>query len=475
MNNAIRRVSILAAVMFFALLANVTFNYAVRSPGLLNDPANRRVTDSQFNSPRGPILVGNTAVAQSVPVQGTRFSLERRYPEGQLYAPVTGYFSYIYGRSGLERTFNQELSGSDDSQFLSRLLNGLSGKQTEGATVQTTINAKAQQAAWAALGGRTGAAIAIDYTTGAVLAWVSTPSYDPSQLSSTDLNATQQAWKALTTDPAQPMLDRATQEIYPPGSTFKLITAAAALENGMTPDTMVDSPVTLPLPDSDKSLPNAVNCGGTRITMDHALTVSCNTAFANIGMGLGADKLRAMAEKFGFDSSLGGELNPARSTFPSNLTQASLAMSSIGQYDVAASPLQMASVAGAIANNGALMEPFVVSQIRDQNLSVLESHSPTVHATPIDQKTASSLQEMMVHVVQSGTGTATQIAGDTIGGKTGTAENLPGATAYSWFTGFDKQSHVAVSVFLADPNQRGDGTVSGNATPAARTIFEALR
>lgn len=475
MNNAIRRVSIVAALMFFALLANVTINYGFRSQGLLDDPNNRRVTDSQFNSPRGSILVGNTAVAQSVGVQGARFSLERRYPEGQLYAPVTGYFSYIYGRSGLERTRNQELSGNDDSQFLTRLINGLSGKQTEGATVQTTINAKAQQAAWSALGGRTGAAVAIDYTTGAVLAWVSSPSYDPSQLSSTDLTASQQAWTTLNNDSTQPMLDRATQEIYPPGSTFKLVTAAAALENGMTADTLVDSPVTLPLPDSDKSLPNAVNCGGTRITMDHALTVSCNTAFANIGMSVGSDKLRAMAEKFGFDSSLGGDVNPAKSTFPASLTQASLAMSSIGQYDVSASPLQMAVVAGAIANNGALMEPYVVSQVRDQNLSVLESHSPTVHSNPVSQSTATSLQQMMVHVVESGTGTAAQISGDTVGGKTGTAENLPGASDYSWFTGFDKQSHVAVSVFLANPNEKGDGTATGNATPAARTIFEALR
>lgn len=475
MNKAIRRVSIVAALMILALLVNSTLNYTFRTQSLLDEPDNRRVADSQFNSPRGPILAGNTAIAESVPVQGNRFSLQRQYPQGALYAPVTGYFSYIYGSSGLERSRNQALSGNDDSQFLTRLINGLSGKQTEGATVQTTINPKAQQAAWSALGGRTGAAIAIDYTTGAILAWTSTPSYDPSQLSSTDLAATQQAWNTLTSDPAQPMLDRATQNIYPPGSTFKLITAAAALENGMTPDTLVDSPVTLPLPDSTRSLPNAVNCGGDRITIDHALTVSCNTAFANVGMTLGADKLRAMAQKFGFDSSLGGDANPVQSTFPDNPTKAELAMSSIGQFEVAATPLQMAVVSAAIANNGALMEPYVVSQVRDQNLSVLQSHSPVVHANPISSDTAGSLQKMMVDVVQSGTGTSAQITGDTVGGKTGTAENLPGASDYSWFSGFDKQSHVAVCVFLANPNEPGDGTAHGNATPAARTILEALR
>lgn len=473
MNKALRRVGIVSAIMFFALLVNITFNYAFRSPSLLNDPSNRRVIDSQFDAPRGSILVGNTAIAESVGVDDSRFSVQRQYSNGELYAPITGYYSYMYGRTGLENTYNAQMSGEDDSQFFQRILDDLSGQQTQGATIQTTINADAQQAAWNALGGRTGGAVALDYTTGAVLAWASSPSYDPNSLSSTDLDSTQTAWDQLNSDSSQPMQDRATEQIYPPGSTFKMIVASAALENGMTADTVVDSPTTLPLPNSTWELPNEANCGGSTSTIDYAFTVSCNTAFANIGMSLGADTVREQAEKFGFGSSFGGDINSATSTFPDQLDEAQLAMSSIGQYDVAATPLQMAVVAGALANGGVVMDPYVVSEVRDANLNVLSSHSPTQRSTAVSESTASSMQTMMQHVVQSGTGRAAQISGQTIGGKTGTAENVDGAADYSWFAGFDLEQHVAVCVWLANPNQ--SGTATGNATVAAHTLLEAFQ
>ncbi|WP_316669808.1 penicillin-binding protein 2 [uncultured Propionibacterium sp.] len=472
MNKALRRVSVFAALMVFALLANVTFNYGWRSAGLLSDPANRRVTDAQFDAPRGSILVGTTAVAETVPVEGGRFSVQRTYSNGALYAPVTGYYSYIYGRTGLEKNYNDQLSGSDDSQLFRRILSELSGQQAQGATIQTTIDADAQQAASDALGGRTGAVLAMDYTTGAILAWASTPGYDPNQLSSVDLASTQTAWDQLNADESQPLKDRATQEIYPPGSTFKLVVASAALENGMSADTTVESPTTLPLDNSTTTLPNSTNCGGTTSTIDHALQVSCNTAFANLGMSLGQDKVREQAEKFGFNSSFGGDTDSATSVFPSDLDNAQLAMSSIGQYNVSATPLQMASTAAALANGGSLMQPYVVSQVRDANLNVISETSPTTIRQAVSAGTATSMQQMMIHVVQSGTATATQISGQTIGGKTGTAENMPGASAYSWFAGFDQETHAALAVFLADPNQ--SGTATGNATVAAHAVFEAL-
>lgn len=472
MNTALRRVSVFAALMILALLANVTFNYGVRSSGLLTDPGNRRVVDAQFDAPRGSILVGTTAIAETVPVEGGRFSVERVYSNGPLYAPVTGYYSYIYGRTGLEQRYNDELSGSGDSQLFRRILSELGGSQPQGDTIQTTIDANAQQAASDALGGRTGAVIAMDYTTGAILAWASTPGYDPNQLSSTDLESTQAAWNQLNADGNQPLKDRSTQEIYPPGSTFKLVVASAALEDGMSADSTVASPTTLPLDNSTTTLPNSTNCGGDTTTIDHALQVSCNTAFANLGMGLGQDKVREQAERFGFNAAFGGDVDSATSVFPSDLDNAQLAMSSIGQYDVSATPLQMASVAATLANGGQVMQPYVVSQVRDANLNVISETRPTTVRRAVSEETADSMQQMMIHVVESGTATATQIGGRTIGGKTGTAENMAGASAYSWFAGFDQETNVALAVFLADPEQ--SGTATGNATVAARAVFEAF-
>ncbi|RLP08199.1 peptidoglycan D,D-transpeptidase FtsI family protein [Propionibacterium australiense] len=472
MNKALRKVSVFAALMVFALLANVTFNYGLRSGALLSDPGNRRVVDAQFDSPRGSILVGTTAVAETVPVEGGRFSVERVYSNGPLYAPVTGYYSYIYGRTGLEQRYNDELSGSGDSQLFRRILSELSGNQPQGDTIQTTIDANAQQAASDALGGRTGAVIAMDYTTGAILAWASTPSYDPNLLSSTNLASTQTAWDELNADESHPLKDRATQEIYPPGSTFKLVVASAALEGGMSADSTVASPTTLPLDNSTTTLPNSTDCGGDTTTIDHALQVSCNTAFANLGMDLGQDKVREQAEKFGFNAAFGGDVDSATSVFPADLDNAQLAMSSIGQFDVSATPLQMASVAATLANDGQVMQPYVVSQVRDSNLHVISETRPTTIRRAVSEETAASMRQMMVHVVESGTATATQISGQTIGGKTGTAENMAGASAYSWFAGFDQETNVALAVFLADPDQ--PGTATGNATVAARTVFEAF-
>ncbi|GAA2180814.1 penicillin-binding transpeptidase domain-containing protein [Brooklawnia cerclae] len=467
MNRSLRGVSLVVGLMFLALLINVTAAYVVRTDDLVNDPRNTRVRDEQFGGQRGPILAANTPIAENVETGTRPYEYARTYLNGPLYAPITGYYSYNYGRSGLEDQYNAELTGQADSQFTSRVVDILSGRTSGGGQVQTTIQPRMQQAAWDALAGREGAVVAIDYTTGAVLAWVSYPSYDPSALASTDFGSAQQSWDQLSTDASRPMNDRATGEIYPPGSTFKMIVAAAALEAGYAPETLIDTPASLPLPDSDRELPNEAACGNTQQTMDNAFTLSCNTSFANIGMALGADAVREQAEKFGFGSSFGGDINSAASTFPDDPSQAELAMSSIGQFEVAATPLQMAVVAGAIANNGVVMEPYVVSEVLDTNQRVLTSHDPTVQSTAMSESNAQLLQQMMVHVVEKGTGTQAQIEGQTIGGKTGTAETLPDAASYSWFAGFSTESHVAVAVFLADPG-------SSTAAPAARQVLEAV-
>lgn len=476
MNRAIRGVSVVAAVLFFALLLNISLSYLLRSEELLNNPLNRRVRDAQFGGPRGAILVSNSPVVSTVAAPGGRFENLRSYSAGPMYAPVSGYFSYTYGRSKLEQGYNAQLTGTDDSQAITRVINEITGQAPQGASLQTTINPKAQQAAWEALAGRKGAVVAMDYTTGALLAYVSSPSYDPAELASADLNAVTDAWNRLQADSARPMSDRAGREVYPPGSTFKLVTAAAALEAGWTPQSEVDSPENLTLPGTSSSLGNVAPCGGARITMIQALTVSCNTAFANIGLALGDDALREQATRFGFGSAVGSDVNSVASRFPAQADRAQTAMSAIGQYDVAATPLQMAQVAAAIANGGLMMEPYLVAEVRNPDLSVLSRREPVQLRQAISAGTAGALQEMMISVVQNGSGTRAQIPGLRIGGKTGTAQSDPSRPNYAWFAGWAEDPDVALAVFVEDAEIPEDSIGGGRvAAPIFKAVVEALR
>ena len=331
MNRQIRAVSLLAGLMFLALMVNLTGSAMFRQASLNNDPHNVRVRDAEFSQNRGNILVGSRPIATTTSSNG-KFAYQRVYLSGPKYAPITGYYSYYYGRSMLEQTQNAQLTGTSDAQWLSRITGTLSGHKPEGGSITTTINAKAQDAAWDGLKGKKGAVVALDYTTGAVLAMASSPSYDPNELASHHLNDTTRAWKNLVADPSSPLTNRATREIYPPGSTFKLVTAAAALQNGYHPNSMVDSPENWILPGTRTPLTNETNCGGSRITLAHALDISCNTAFGKVGVSLGQDKIRDQAERFGFGKVVNSDVSSAASRFPQNLTDAQLAQSSIGQY-----------------------------------------------------------------------------------------------------------------------------------------------
>lgn len=475
MNRAIRKVSVVAALMFFALLANLTLSYYLRSDSLLNNPNNRRVREAEYTQPRGAILVSNSPIAQSKASTG-RFSNVRSYANGPLYAPVTGFYSYSYGRNKLEQAYNSQLTGRSDSQFIERMIDSVNGRNTQGASLQTTINAKAQQAASTALKGRRGAVVAMDWSTGAILAYVSSPSYDPNDLTGSDVTAVKKAWDDLQADPANPMSDRAGREIYPPGSVFKLVTAAAALESGWTPLTEVASPATLQLPQTATILGNVNNCGGERVSMNQALQVSCNTAFANIGMALGGDALRTQAAKFGFNSRVTSDVNSVASRFPQTLNIPQTAMSAIGQFDVAATPLQMAMVAAGIANGGAVMEPYLVSEVRNADLSVLSSRRPTQLSTAMSPVNARTLAEMMINVVNNGSGRRAQVAGVRVGGKTGTAQSDPSRPNYAWFTGFAEDPKVAITVFVEDAAVPEDDINGGRvAAPVFKTVLEALR
>ena len=475
MNRQIRAVSLLAGLMFLALMVNLTGSAMFRQASLNNDPHNVRVRDAEFSQNRGNILVGSRPIATTTSSNG-KFAYQRVYLSGPKYAPITGYYSYYYGRSMLEQTQNAQLTGTSDAQWLSRITGTLSGHKPEGGSITTTINAKAQDAAWDGLKGKKGAVVALDYTTGAVLAMASSPSYDPNELASHHLNDTTRAWKNLVADPSSPLTNRATREIYPPGSTFKLVTAAAALQNGYHPNSMVDSPENWILPGTRTPLTNETNCGGSRITLAHALDISCNTAFGKVGVSLGQDKIRDQAERFGFGKVVNSDVSSVASRFPQNLTDAQLAQSSIGQFDVAASPLQMAMVTAGIANGGKLMTPYLTAQVRASNLQVVSEHHPKQMSQPMTKESAEQLKAMMASVVNNGTGKRARINGTTVGGKTGTAQTVQGKAPYAWFVGWSDNPHVAVAVFIQSLDTAINEISGGRlAAPIARDVIEAMR
>jgi penicillin-binding protein A len=328
----------------------------------------------------------------------------------------------------------------------------------------------------------TGAVVALEPSTGKVLAMVSSPTYDPNLLASHKFSSVQQAYQRLNGAENRPLVNRSIQEIYPPGSTFKLVTAAAALSSGQyTPDTLVKggSRLDLPLTSTDLVNENGSSCGGDRITLTQALVVSCNVSFGDIGLRLGDDALRAQAEKFGFDQTylrdLGGQV---KSRFPEDPDAPQTALSAIGQYDVAATPLQMAMVASGIANGGTLMRPYVVDEVRGPDLSVLDKTSPEAfRSNAVSSSVARDLTQMMIEVVDQGTGTTAQIPGIKVAGKTGTAQSSPERPPYAWFVSFAPANdpQVAVAVLVEDAGvERNAISGSGLAAPIAKRVMEAV-
>jgi penicillin-binding protein A len=475
-NRPIRRVAFVAMIMFALLLANGTYIVLFRQTSLEANPQNRRVRDAEFAQDRGAILATGKTPMAVTEASKDRFKFQRTYPEGERYAAVTGFYSYDHARTGLESTYNTQLAGTDNALFVRRLVDLVTNRAPQGATVQTTIVPEVQRVAAEALGNQKGAVVALDPQTGAVLALVTSPTYDPNLIASHDIDEADDAYQRLAKDPDKPMSNRAAREIYPPGSTFKLVTAAAALADGMTPDTKVESPDRLRLPGTTVFLPNSAPCGGSEVTITQALKVSCNTAFANIGLELGDDKLREQAQKFGFDRRHLNDLGGAASKFPDKLDDAQLALSSIGQFDVAASPLQMAMVSAAIANDGVLMDPYLVSMVQAPDLKPLQTHKPQALSTAMTPENAAELQQMMQVVVDEGTGRNAQIPGVAVGGKTGTAQSDPRRKPFAWFTSFApvEDAEVAVAVIVEDADVPRTDIGGGRlAAPIAKEVMEA--
>jgi peptidoglycan glycosyltransferase len=491
MDRFIRRLGGAMLALFVLLLAQITYIQVVASERLADNPANAtRQLIAEYRVERGSILAADrrTVLALSRKSPG-QLKYQRHYPQGPLYADITGYYSIIFGRSELEEAYNPYLSGDAPELIPQTLIDQVLGRPKRGATVVTTIDPAIQRAAERALGDLPGGVVALDPHTGDVKAIVANPTYDPNELASQDPKQVRAAWDRLNSNPDKPLLSRAIDELYPPGSTFKLVTAAAALENGFGPDSTWPNPPVLDLPQTTATLENfgGEHClgGASQITLAQALTISCNVVFGQIGLRLGGAKLAAQAHAFGFapDASDGDVpfdipfqegVFPEASYFSDRLP--AVALSAIGQDNVAANPMQMALVASAIANGGSEMRPRLVSEIRDPSGQVVESFAPEVFGQPISSQTAIQLTQMMVSVVQSGTGTAAQIPGVEVAGKTGTAQHGEGLAPHAWFVSFAPAQNpkIAVAVIVLDGGSLGSEATGGVvAAPIARAVMEA--
>jgi len=477
MSNQIRRVAGVVLLLFAALFVNLNVVTLLQADELANHPSNRRLIVREYQIERGPIVVAGEAVARSVPSEGELRYL-RTYPDGPLYAHLTGYYSVVLQRSGLEAVMNEDLTGRPTEVVAQNLGDIVLGSDLPGNAVELTIDPVAQEVARDALAGREGAVVALDPRTGAVLVSYANPTFDPNPLSSHSPERIRDTWQALLDDPARPLVDRTRQESFPPGSAFKTIVAAAALERGLQPNTSFPDETVFDVPQTTANITNyspGPCIGGGSITLEDALRVSCNTVFARLGVELGTEELVAQAERFGFNRTIPFELEVARSVIPHDLDVPATAQSAIGQRDVRATPMQMASVAAAIGNDGRLMRQHVVAPVRDPSGRRLRGADVgTWTQTGFDERavsarTAHQLEEMLVTAVAEGTGSAARIEGATVGGKTGTAQD--GETPTVWFVGF-LEDRVAVAVVLPDA---GEGSTGGGvAAPVARQVMTVL-
>ncbi|WP_371479861.1 penicillin-binding transpeptidase domain-containing protein [Kitasatospora sp. NBC_00315] len=470
-------------LLIVALAAQATRVQVFQADRLNHNAANQRLTIERYSQPRGNILVGAETVTGSAPTGG-RYDYERTYTDGPLYAPVTGYSSQTYGNTQLEGTEDDVLSGTDPRLAGWALWDAIARKQSPGGDVYTTIDRAAQQAAMKGLGNQKGAVAAIEPATGRILALASTPSYDPGSFAGS-ATADQQAWDKLRADTNQPLLNRALRQIYPPGSTFKVVTAAASLAEGVVTD--IGAPTGAPypyiMPGTTTPLVNDTSaCNRAGLSLDAAMVYSCNSVLGYLGVQVGLEKMVSTAEAFGFnDAKLDIPVRAARSNFDTAMNPSQVALSSIGQFDTAATPLVMAMVAAGVANGGTVMYPQLVDRLtRSDGTSVQVMH-PATYGQAVSPQVAAQVRQLMTDVVEKGTGTNARIRGATVGGKTGTAQQGVDntGTPYAWFiswaapAGSTGVPPVAVAVVIADSNAT-DVTGGGLAAPIARSVMQAV-
>jgi penicillin-binding protein A len=478
MNGPTRRLALVLFAGFGLLLAASSWFQVFAADRYRSDPRNVRNTITLIEKERGLIVAGDgTVLARSDPVPDTPQTYARTYPEGPLFAHTVGYSTFLVGASGLESAFGDELRSRQDLT-ISDLLSALFGRDLRPQNIQTTLQPTIQAVAYEALGNQRGAVVALDPRTGAVLGYATTPSFDPNTLLGDDAVGIRQA---LLDDPAEPLLDRAGQALFAPGSTFKTIVAAAAVETGVAgPETAFDDVLVFDLPGSDADIGNANGgfCGnGTSVTLQLAFVRSCNTVFADLAIRVGARPIDAIAEPLGFGRALAFPWSLAISSFPADeLAEdpAALGQSGLGERDVRATPLVMAMVAAAVANEGAVMRPRIVDQVFDANGSTVRSFAPQRSGMAMSSATASVIAQMMERTVTEGTGTRAAVPGIRVAGKTGTAQGPHGPEA--WFIGFAPVDDpvIAIAVLVEDGGVAGESGTGGSvAAPIAADVFAA--
>jgi penicillin-binding protein A len=490
MNRALFRLSLACLVMFALLLINVNYVQAFESTSLADKPGNARTFDQQFQYQRGSIIADGTGgpltIAESLPSKGSTSGntiFQRHYPDGAMYAPITGYDS-IYGATGVEAAYSKYLDGTAPGLQVQNLISLLSGKAKQGATVNLTVSPKAQQAAYQALlaEGHQGGVVALNPRTGAILAMASDPSYNPNLLTTLDGTKLNKVDKRLLADPSQPLLNRAINQTYPPGSSFKIITSSAGFSTGKVagPQATIAAPQPLRLPNGNLLNNDAdEDCFGGHPQVIQAFLLSCNTAFANMGIKVGGPTLRSYANKFGWnDSGLTIPMQVSPSVIPRITDPSFTAMSSIGQFDDQVTALQEAMDAAAIANHGTIMRPYLMQSVQAPDLTQITSTSTSVLSQAVTPQVASDVGSMMVQVTQNPDGTAYQTAGPpavgslVIAGKTGTAENTVSGAGLddAVFTCYAPASNpqIAVGVIV-----KGGGFGADAAAPIAVKIIEA--
>lgn len=480
MNRELRRVSLVVTAMFGALFVASTNLQVLSADSLANDPRNVRAIYDGYQTKRGAILVDSQPIADSTPASDA-FHFDRKYASS-IYSSITGFYSYFQGATGLESSANDYLSGKNSAQFFERLNSLFSGNPVSGASIELTIDPKVQQAAFDALGNKTGAVVAIEPSTGNILAMVSTPGFDSNKLSVHNGAKSQNSYNQLLSAGGDPLINKAIGgSLYTPGSVFKLVVAAAALQSGeYTIASELPNPRNYTLPGTSTKISNAGNstCGGTKtVTLLNAMRLSCNIPFAELGVALGQEKIRNMTKAFGFGQNIRIPTVATASTYPEQMDEAQTALSSFGQFDVRVTPLQMAMITGAIANGGKEMRPNLIENVQSSNLALLNQTTPSEFGTPISKATADGLKQMMIAAVKSGVSTNGAVSGTVVAGKTGTAQNGPKAPYTLWFAGFAPADNpqVAVVVMVADGGGMGQGG-SGNvlAAPIARKVIQAV-
>ncbi|MGV0396738.1 peptidoglycan D,D-transpeptidase FtsI family protein [Corynebacterium suicordis] len=476
MNKSIRAVTIFSFILVVILIANLSFIQVFQTNSLAHNPLNARQFLEAKTVERGQITTGGQVLAESH--EGDNGFYSRSYPTTtNAYGAVTGYLSDRYGATGIESSQNGILTGDDDSLFAQRIWDQITGKKQRGANVELTLQPNVQQVAFDQLSsnGYSGSVVALKPSTGEVLAMASTPSFDPGQIVQSDPDAAQEAFEGYANSENAPLINRATQQTQPPGSTFKVITTAAALEAGDNAQTMVTGANEITLPNTETTLENynGATCGGGgQVTLEEAFRRSCNTAFVDLSTRHGTAAFRKAAEGFGVGEGiddLGIPVEPSRlGEIPDD---AALAQSAIGQRDVAITPLQNAVIAASIANGGVRMEPHLISKITGANLETLRTTKPKQAGRAVDEDVANQLTDLMKSAEQHAGGEAS------IASKTGTAEHgedSSNSNPHAWYIAFSLEADVAVAVLVENGGNSGQDATGGSvAAPIGRAVIHA--